>query len=547
LSNATSCARAVISELISWGVRDVVLAPGSRSAPLAYEVFEADRTGRLRLHVRIDERTGGFLALGLAKASGRLVPVITTSGTAAANLHPAVLEASHSHLPLMMITADRPQSMINTGANQTTRQDQLFTSHVRASASLADTTGNARAWRFEVSRLAAAAEGVRSRLPGAVHLNVSFSEPLTPDATEWATPQEPSVDSTVLQASRPAAALRLSGDQATVVLAGDAPPAIGQAASELAATGGLPLLAEPSSNARRGREAISCYRLLLATELVSDIERVIVFGHPTLSRPVTRLLARTDVEVIVVSNHADWVDPGLTARTVVDAVTADSPTDSGWLERWCSAEGKLRPALDQLLDEQQVLTGQALARGLWLGLNEHDTLVAGSSNPIRDLDLAPITSRPPLVHANRGLSGIDGTLSTAMGIALGAGRPTHALIGDLTFLHDITGLFLGAKEPRADLRIVVANDRGGSIFATLEQGGPAVSSAFERVFATPQQVDIAALSAASGARHTLLGGLGELSQLLTAKPDGVEVIEARIDRSERRALDLAIQGLAGTI
>jgi len=533
--------------LLSWGVRDVVLAPGSRSAPLAYEAFEADRTGRLRLHVRIDERTGGFLALGLAKASGRLVPVITTSGTAAANLHPAVLEASHSHLPLMMITADRPQSMINTGANQTTRQDQLFTSHVRASASLADTTGNARAWRFEVSRLAAAAEGVRSRLPGAVHLNVSFSEPLTPDAAEWATPQEPSVDSTVLQASRPSAALRLSGDQATVVLAGDAPPAVGQAASELAATGGLPLLAEPSSNARRGPEAISCYRLLLATELASDIERMIVFGHPTLSRPVTRLLARTDVEVIVVSNYADWVDPGLTARTVVDAVTADSPTDTGWLERWCSAEGKLRPALDQLLDEQQVLTGQALARGLWLELNEHDTLVAGSSNPIRDLDLAPITSRPPLVHANRGLSGIDGTLSTAMGIALGAGRPTHALIGDLTFLHDITGLFLGAKEPQADLRIVVANDRGGSIFATLEQGRPAVSSAFERVFATPQQVDIAALSAASGVRHTLLGGLGELSQLLTAKPDGVEVIEARIDRSERRALDLAIQGLAGTI
>src|SRR5215213_11716252 len=166
LSSASQCARAVIAELISWGVRDVVLAPGSRSAPLAYEVFEADRTGRLRLHVRIDERTGGFLALGLAKASGRLVPVITTSGTAAANLHPAVLEASHSHLPLMMITADRPQSMINTGANQTTRQDQLFSSHVRASASLADTTGNARAWRFEVSRLAAAAEGVRSRLPG---------------------------------------------------------------------------------------------------------------------------------------------------------------------------------------------------------------------------------------------------------------------------------------------------------------------------------------------------------------------------------------------
>ena len=131
LSSASQCARAVVAELISWGVRDVVLAPGSRSAPLAYEVFEADRTGQLRLHVRIDERTGAFLALGLAKASGRVVPVITTSGTAAANLHPAVLEASHSHLPLMVITADRPRSMINTGANQTTQQDQLFGSHVR--------------------------------------------------------------------------------------------------------------------------------------------------------------------------------------------------------------------------------------------------------------------------------------------------------------------------------------------------------------------------------------------------------------------------------
>jgi 2-succinyl-5-enolpyruvyl-6-hydroxy-3-cyclohexene-1-carboxylate synthase len=537
----------VISELINCGVRDIVLAPGSRSAPLAYEVFEADRTGLLRLHVRIDERTAGFLALGLAKASGRLVPVITTSGTAAANLHPAVLEAWHSHLPLMAITADRPQSMINTGANQTTRQDQLFGSHIRAYASLADSTGNTPAWKFEVSRLAAAAGGVRSRLPGAVHLNVSLSEPLIPDAGELAAPREASVDPPAVQSSRPAEALRLSGDQATVVLAGDAPPATGRIASELAATGGFPLLAEPSSNGRRGPEAISCYRLLLATELASDIERVIVFGHPTLSRPVTRLLARTDVQVIVVSDYADWVDLGLTARTVVDEVSADSPAGSAWRNRWCSAERKLRPALDQLLDEQQVLTGQAVARELWLGLNERDTLFAGSSNAIRDLDLAPITSRPPVVHANRGLSGIDGTLSTAMGVALGAGRPTHALVGDLTFLHDITGLFIGANEPRGDLRIVVANDGGGSIFATLEQGEPAVASAFERVFATPQQLDLAALTASAGAGYNLVGGLGDLSQLLTEEPRGIEVVEARIDRSQRRALDLAIQGLAGTI
>ena len=547
LSSASECARAVIAELISWGVRDVVLAPGSRSAPLAYEVFEADGTGQLRLHVRIDERTGAFLALGLAKASGRVVPVITTSGTAAANLHPAVLEASHSHLPLMVITADRPRSMINTGANQTTQQDQLFGSHVRTSASLADAAGNVRAWRFEVSRLAAAAAGVRSRLPGPVHLNVSFSEPLTPDAAESFTPREPPDGALNLPSSRPAEALRLSGDRATVVLVGDAPPATGRRAGELAAMGGFPLLAEPSSNARRGPEAISCYRLLLATELASDIERVIVFGHPTLSRPVSRLLGRTDVEVIVVSDYADWVDPGLTARTVVDAVRADAQTDSAWRERWCHAERRLRPALDRLLDEQHVLTGQAVARAVWLKLTERDTLVAGSSNPIRDLDLAPITSGPPIVHANRGLSGIDGTLSTAIGIALGAGSPTHALVGDLTFLHDITALMVGPNEPRADLRIVVANDGGGSIFATLEQGEPASAAAFERVFATPHQVDLAGLSAAVGAGYTLVGGLAELSQLLSAPPHGIEVVEARIDRDRRRALDQAIQGLAGAM
>jgi 2-succinyl-5-enolpyruvyl-6-hydroxy-3-cyclohexene-1-carboxylate synthase len=547
LPSASRCARALIAELISWGVRDVVLAPGSRSAPLAYEVFEADRTGQLRLHVRIDERTGAFLALGLAKASDRVVPVITTSGTAAANLHPAVMEAVHSHLPLMVITADRPRSMINTGANQTTQQDQLFGSHVRTSASLTDATANVRAWRFEVSRLMAAAAGVRSRLPGPVHLNVSFSEPLTPDAADSATLREPPVDAAILPSSRPAEAHQLSGDKATVVLVGDAPPATGRAACQLAAAGGFPLLAEPSSNARRGPEAISCYRLLLATELASDIERVIVFGHPTLSRPVTRLLGRTDVEVIVVTDYADWVDPGLSARTVVDAVATSTPSDSAWRERWCTAERRLRPALDQLLDEQHVLTGQAVARAVWLTLSEYDTLVAGSSNPIRDLDLAPITSGPPIVHANRGLSGIDGTLSTAMGIALGAGRPTHALVGDLTFLHDITGLIVGASEPRADLRIVVANDRGGSIFATLEQGEPALASAFERVFATPHQVDLAGLSAAVGAGYTLVGSAADLSQLLSAAPRGVEVVEARIDRDRRRALDLAIQGLAGTL
>jgi 2-succinyl-5-enolpyruvyl-6-hydroxy-3-cyclohexene-1-carboxylate synthase len=225
--NASHCAGVVIKELASRGMRDVVLAPGSRSAPLAYEAFEWDRQGLLRLHVRIDERTAGFLALGLAKASDSPVAVVTTSGTAAANLHPAVLEAWHSHVPLVVITADRPHGMINTGANQTTQQDQLFASHVRGSASLLDASGDPQSWRFEVSRLVTAARGLRSRLPGPVHLNVSFSEPLTPDPAE-AIHAESAAAVGLVQPFGSTEPLPLTDDLATVVVAGDCSPAHGR-------------------------------------------------------------------------------------------------------------------------------------------------------------------------------------------------------------------------------------------------------------------------------------------------------------------------------
>ena len=188
MGNATACARVIIEELVTRGVRDVVLAPGSRSAPLAYECFEADRIGLLRLHVRVDERTAGFLALGLAKGSGAPVAVLTTSGTAPANLHPAVLEAWHAHVPLIVITASRPRSMINTGSNQTADQDQLFGRHVRAFAGLSDAVPDHRTWRFEMARIMAAATGLRTRTPGPAQLNVEFSEPLLPAEFAWPPP-----------------------------------------------------------------------------------------------------------------------------------------------------------------------------------------------------------------------------------------------------------------------------------------------------------------------------------------------------------------------
>lgn len=542
MGEATRCARVLVEELITRGIRDVVLAPGSRSAPMAYELFEADKIGLLNLHVRFDERSAGFLALGLAKATLLPVPIVTTSGTAAANLHPAVLEAAHSHVPLLLITADRPRYLQHTGANQTTQQLQLFAAHVRAEAHLDDTGGGPHVWRFHLARLLAAATGLRTRLPGPAHLNIAFSEPLSPG-----TEHVPSHPDLVVEAwgDRPAPT-RLAGGAQTVIVAGDAPLTTGATAVELAARAGVPLLAEPSSNARRGAQAISTYRLLLQSSLAEDVERVIVFGHPTLSRPVARLLQRDDVELVIVSDYADWIDPGTRAALVTGAVELE-PAAPDWLRRWTDGEQQLRGLLDELLQSQEMLTGPGLAGRLWELLGPADTLVAGSSNPIRDLDLAPISRDPATVYANRGLSGIDGAVSTAVGVGLATEHPTHALLGDLTFLHDAGGLVIGPTEPRPDLRIVVANDNGGSIFATLEHGLPAHMGAFERIFGTPHGVDLAHLAAATGAAYRRIESVADVEEVLAEPPLGLEVVEAVVDRLHRRTLHADISRLASSV
>jgi 2-succinyl-5-enolpyruvyl-6-hydroxy-3-cyclohexene-1-carboxylate synthase len=543
VGNATACARVIIEEMIARGVRDVVLAPGSRSAPLAYECFEADRIGLLRLHVRVDERTAAFLALGLAKGSGAPAAVLTTSGTATANLHPAVLEAWHAHVPLIVITASRPRALVNTGSNQTADQDQLFGRHVRAYAGLSDEVLDHRTWRFEMTRIMTAATGLRSRMPGPVQLNVEFSEPLLPAESAW---PPPAPELVITASQNPAEPRALPDGAQTLIIAGDCPPETGAAIAELAEQVQVPLMAEPSSNARRGGAALSTYRLLLSSTLAEEIERVVVFGRPTLSRPVSRLLARDDLELVVVSAYADWIDPGRAASLVTDAVRLPLG-DRDWFEVWRNADRTVRERLDALLGTQPYFTGPALAGTVWSSLGADDVLFAGSSSPVRDLDLAPIKPASPLVYANRGLSGIDGNVSTAAGIALALDRPTHALLGDLTTLHDATGLIIGSSEPRPDLRLVVANDDGGSLFATLEQGEPAHMGAFERLFGTPQGVHFEALAAAAGIGYRQAETADELAEILAEPPAGVALVEAVIDRARRRTLDREITALAATL
>jgi 2-succinyl-5-enolpyruvyl-6-hydroxy-3-cyclohexene-1-carboxylate synthase len=543
VGNATACARVIIEEMIARGVRDVVLAPGSRSAPLAYECFEADRIGLLRLHVRVDERTAAFLALGLAKGSGAPAAVLTTSGTATANLHPAVLEAWHAHVPLIVITASRPRALVNTGSNQTADQDQLFGRHVRAYAGLSDEVLDHRTWRFEMTRIMTAATGLRSRMPGPVQLNVEFSEPLLPAESAW---PPPAPELVITASQNPAEPRALPDGAQTLIIAGDCPPETGAAIAELAEQVQVPLMAEPSSNARRGEAALSTYRLLLSSTLAEEIERVVVFGRPTLSRPVSRLLARDDLELVVVSAYADWIDPGRAASLVTDAVRLPLG-DRDWFEVWRNADRTVRERLDALLGTQPYFTGPALAATVWSSLGADDVLFAGSSSPVRDLDLAPIKPASPLVYANRGLSGIDGNVSTAAGIALALDRPIHALLGDLTTMHDATGLIIGPSEPRPDLRLVVANDDGGSLFATLEQGEPAHMGAFERLFGTPQGVHFEALAAAAGIGYRQAETADELAEILAEPPAGVALVEAVIDRARRRTLDREITALAATL
>lgn len=613
---STQAARVLLQALAALGVREVVLAPGSRSAPLAYAVAEAARhdadrdpaAPRLDLHVRVDERSAGFLALGLARGAAavgraRPVAVVTTSGTAVANLHPAVLEAHHSGLPLLLLTADRPHELRGTGANQTTEQVGLL-EPVRLTLDVPAPTGRPgedRDLRHVAARAVAAATGARTGTPGPVHVNLAFREPLVPDVDPWpasARAGEPGSGLTEVlhrgaaagapSGARPTAPLHATGTRAggdgvrTVVVAGDG---AGPLARRVAEANAWPLLAEPSSGARSGPNAVPAYRLLLGeATLGGEVQRVVVLGRPTLSRPVQALLARRDVEVMVVAPAgADWPDAARNAAQVLTEVPPlllDGCLGAGvectagpWLAAWQRAGRAAASALARTLaddrstlartladdgsavsrtlsddhaDAPPPLTGPALAAVVAGALGPDDLLVLGSSNPVRDVDLVAAWDEAPTVLANRGLAGIDGTLSTAAGVALATGGPVLAYLGDLTFLHEAGGLLVGPLERRPDLTVVVANDEGGSIFATLEHGEPERTHVFERVFGTPHGADLAGLCAGYGVPHVLARTADDVRAALAVRSGGMRVVEVAVDRASRRDLHARLAGAVRT-
>lgn len=513
----------LIAALIGAGVTDFVVCPGSRSQALALAAAAQARAGRVTVHVRIDERSAAFFALGLARETGTPAPVIVTSGTAVANLHPAVLEAHHADVPMLLLTADRPAELQGTRSNQTTDQTALFGAALRMhrtveADSLLDPEADARA-------ALQASLGNPAAASGPVQCNIRFREPLSDGAGMAEIPQ---LEIEPAPAAKP---ITIEPAPGTVIIAGAG--ATGkQDPNALARQLSVPLIAEPSSGARHGRECVSVQ--VLETELASRVQRVIVFGHPTLSRAVTALLRRTDVEVLVAARSGDNV-PGTALHGVL--VAADQERDRQWLGEWVVEDRTLREtaaeqisieglsrrelAKEGLRQARRPVDRATLVRGVWEHTWPHDRLVLGASRLIRVLDRT-VGGKAITVHSNRGLAGIDGTISTALGVATALDREqrggiTRVLVGDLTALHDVGGLLLPSDEPRPRIQIIVGNDGGGTIFDQLEVKQSAHADDFARVQSTPQGVDFSQLAAAYGWSHTAVTDRAGLERALTDK------------------------------
>lgn len=566
MTPATALARVLVDELARGGVTDAVVAPGSRSAPLAM-ALAADE--RIRCGVMIDERSAAFYGLGLAKATRRPAVLVSTSGTAAVNFHPGVVEASHSRVPLVVLTADRPPEQRDTGANQTVDQLALYGSAVRWFCEVGvpeERPGVVGYWRSVAARALAEATGSP---PGPVHANVAFREPLVPqDGDGFSEPLDGRPDgrpwTRVSSGPRQATAETLDrlADQAQrtergLLVAGDGdgdPHAIVLLAERL----GWPLIAEPTSNARFGEHVVSTAHALASADDFAATHRpdlVLQVGKPGLSRAVGRLVG-PDVTHVLIDADGEWLDPHRSLGEVVIADPADlaaqlsatrpAGATTGWLTSWREADRRARRVIDEALDAQETPSEPRTARDLAEALPDGALLVGASSMPVRDLDafMRPRTGLRLL--GNRGASGIDGFVSTALGAAAAHDGPTAALAGDLSLLHDQNGLLLA---DRPDLVLVVVHNDGGGIFSLLPQAS--FPDHFEAVFGTPHGVDMARLAATYGCGHTHLERPVDLPAALehAYAAGGVQLIEVRTDRTanavlHQRLVDAVAEDLA---
>ncbi|AGP52360.1 2-succinyl-5-enolpyruvyl-6-hydroxy-3-cyclohexene-1-carboxylic-acid synthase [Streptomyces rapamycinicus] len=547
-------AATLVDEWVRAGLSEAVIAPGSRSTPLALALAE---DGRMRLHIRLDERAAGFLALGLSRATGRATVVVTTSGTASAELHPAVAEADLAGVPMVVCTADRPPELQGVGAPQTMVQTGLYGSAVRWAVAVAvPERGQDGMWRSLAARAVAEA-GAGPSGPGPVHLNLAFRDPLVarpgplppgrPDGQPWHHIGRP-----VLTATPADVAAVADGHERGVLLvgagAGD-PAAVHEAAAAL----GWPVLADPRSGARTpGPGTVAAADAVLRGPHARDRlcpEVVVHLGERWASRAVADWLRQPGIRHVLVDPDWRWRDPDRLAATVLRtdptalcrAVAEAVPEPLAgpeWRTAWTSAEATAQAAMADALDGRADLTEPRVARTLFDALPAEATLVVGSSMPVRDLEwFAAPRHRPPAVLANRGVNGIDGTIATALGVAAARG-PVAVLLGDLTFLHDAGALLGAAEAPDVSCTLVVVDNHGGGIFSFLPQASRLPEDTFELLFGTPQAADVCAVAAAYGVGVVRVADEGELRSALKERvgSPGVSMIHLCTDRAANVAV-----------
>lgn len=557
---AVQLAQQVAARLAEFAT-DVVLCPGSRNAPLSLALIAHPG---LRVHVRLDERSAAFLALGLARVQQQHVAVVMTSGSAVSNCLPAVVEAAHSHTPLLVLSADRPQRLVGTGASQTIQQQGIFSTFTQTTQINTVDDLPAFSERLSADRLA--------------HINVAFDVPLV--GSELAEPGTDGLadahfaDAPAIAPADPAhpARRRLPtwSDHGEVVVDLSKPTLV-IAGDEAWCVDGLedvPTIAEPSAPApyvpvHPGAAAIFAKDDAQVGEYYvrTKPDQIIVVGHPTLHRRVLSLITDPDIEVIVLSRTDDFLSlrEGSAQETRGTRVKTTGEPTREWLKVCQAASdlaaGAVREALE---DESHGFTGLHVAAAVTDTLAVGDTVFVGPSNPVRDVALTGLPFDGVDTYSPRGAAGIDGNISQAMGVAIAAqslradeirAPRTVALLGDITFLHDVGGLLRGVDQPEPEnLTIVVANDDGGGIFESLEVGQPGLRRDFEQAFGTPHGVDIAAICEGYGLSYQRVESPQELLDALAAQtefPEPILVIEAATTRATRRQLHQAIDAVLG--
>ena len=512
MNTSTSLARVVVRQLIEAGITDAVISPGSRNAPISLAMYAASEKGLLKLHIRIDERSAAYFALGLAKASSRPVPIVCTSGTAVANYHPAVLEAHHSNVPLLVLTADRPAILRRTGANQTTEQARIFGNAVRY---FADVSGGVFPLELPLDSLHR----------GPVHLNLQFEEPLLPDEdSNWL--NEIKVAPRVKPTGKSAGTLKVNTTRGVLIIGHDRGGLTVAEVSKIASDLEWPVISEDPLSFP---EAISHAALFLASPAIRKNlvpETVVVIGRTTLSRPINALIASAKTQIVIDPRMAT-VDTYRVAdqRFIAAPKVVSKPADLDWHEQW----RKLSLRTAKLVSEISNWSESALARELAVELT--GAVFIASSRPIRDLESFATPRTGIETFANRGLAGIDGNISTALGIA--TARPSAtAIIGDLAFLHDLTGL---VGNTSANLRIIAINNDGGGIFSTLPQANVA---GFETVFGTPHGLDLEKIAAGLGISAKTISSFAELKSELAKPISGISVLVCQMPNRESNAAQL---------